>query len=85
MTNQNPAIQELERIYNLKVTKQDSWQTLYEWAVYDLKCARLENAALRGLAVEDQQARYDLWFSRNHWKLAAAVGFGFAVIEWVCR
>lgn len=79
------AISELERIHALEPTPNDSWKTLYEWAKYDLHCAKLDNAQLRGLAVEDQQARYDLWYSRNHWRLAAVLGFGLAVFSLVLR
>lgn len=85
----NSAIAELDKLYALEVPpepiREDSWATLYRWAVYDLECVRLDNAALRGLAVEDYKAMCDLWYSRNHWRLAGLVGVGVAVISMVCR
>jgi len=84
MTDQHPDIQELERIHALEAPK-DSWQVLHDWAKHEAECARLDNVALRRLLDDDITAWREMWFSRNHWRLAAAAGWGIAVIALVMR
>ncbi len=84
MTGQHPAIQELKRIYSLE-PKPDSWQVLHDWAVYELKCARLDNVVLRRLLDDDITAWREMWQSRNHWRLAAVFMGAMFVMALVMR
>lgn len=56
-----------------------------DWHAYDLACLRRDIAFLRDNAMEGEAERRELRFSRNHWRLAAAILCGLLIIAAVYR
>jgi len=84
VTTLQPEVLELERIHALE-PPETSTETLLRWSQDDVFRLQMENLYLRQMAKEDGKDRTALRFSRNHWRLAAAIGFGFSIMTMVLR
>ena len=81
-----PEILELERIHALEPRPPEtSTETLLRWSQDDLFSVRRENLFLRSNIKEEATDKKEIWFSRNHWRLAAAIGWGIAIIALVLK